>query len=132
MEKAQNIILEAGEKRRNEFAGFAEHIANKLSKYDDYTRAQAEFNIMKILFDCDMGKYRNPGSERASTSQSQYSEMSQYISRQNTRQPMNQEYTAPYQSPPQQYADLHHTQLTGNIGYEELVTLTVNSDSQIH
>lgn len=55
LEKAQNIILEAGEKRRNEFAGFAEHIANKLSKYDDYTRAQAEFNIMKILFDCDMG-----------------------------------------------------------------------------
>ncbi|CAK1601021.1 unnamed protein product [Parnassius mnemosyne] len=132
LEKAQNIILEAGEKRRNEFAGFAEHIANKLSKYDDYTRAQAEFNIMKILFDCDMGKYRNPASftqspagdsgERASTSQSQYSEMSQYISRQNTRQPMTQEYTAPYQSPPQQYADLHHTQLTGNIAYEELVT----------
>ncbi|CAG4959562.1 unnamed protein product [Parnassius apollo] len=28
LEKAQNIILETSEKRRNEFAGFAEHIAN--------------------------------------------------------------------------------------------------------
>lgn len=45
---------------------------------------------------------------------------------------MTLEYTAPYQSPPQQYTDLHHTQLTGNIACEELVTLTVNSDSQIH
>lgn len=51
LEKAQNIILQAGEKRRNEFAGFGEHIANKLSKYDEYTRAQAEFKIMKVLYD---------------------------------------------------------------------------------
>lgn len=60
LERTQNLISELGEKRRNEYAGFGEHIANKLSKYDATTRAQAELKIMQILYDCDMGKYRNP------------------------------------------------------------------------
>lgn len=87
LEKAQNIIRDAGEKKRNEYAGFGEHIANKLSKYDDYTRTQAESKIMQILFECDMSMYRNrPSStftpsphsnsrDGARTSQSQYSDL---------------------------------------------------------
>ncbi|KAG5895813.1 hypothetical protein JTB14_028517 [Gonioctena quinquepunctata] len=49
--RAQQIIRYAGEKRRNEYSGFGEHIANKLSKYDAHTCAQAELKIMQILFD---------------------------------------------------------------------------------
>ncbi|CAH1100724.1 unnamed protein product [Psylliodes chrysocephalus] len=87
LERAQNILHDAGEKRKNEYAAFGEHVANKLSKYDAYSRL---FKITQILFDCDMGMYRNQGSSTctplqspnndsrsgATTSQSQYSNIS--------------------------------------------------------
>ncbi|CAF4948162.1 unnamed protein product [Pieris macdunnoughi] len=42
------------------------HVANKMRKYDDYTRSQAELKIMQILFECDVTMYRT----RASSTQS--------------------------------------------------------------
>ncbi|CAH2239718.1 jg6787 [Pararge aegeria aegeria] len=43
---------------RNPYSSFGEYVANKLSTYDSYTRAQTEFKISKILFDADMGMFR--------------------------------------------------------------------------
>lgn len=54
LEKAMNIINEAGGVKKNEFSGFGEHIANKLLSYNMRTRAHVQFEISKILFEADM------------------------------------------------------------------------------
>ncbi|XP_013198545.1 uncharacterized protein LOC106141439 [Amyelois transitella] len=50
--KARNMVCEHEENQ--DYGPFGEHIANKLSRYDPYIRAQAEMKIMQILYDCDM------------------------------------------------------------------------------
>ncbi|XP_074027292.1 uncharacterized protein [Leptinotarsa decemlineata] len=133
--RAQQIIRDAGEKRRNEYSGFGEHIANKLSKYDAHTCAQAELKIMEILFDCDMGMYRkqcsststplqspnNDSRSGASTSRSQYLDISHSNSQatQNTFQPIiSPQY--------EHYASSGLTAFTTNSAYETLVSATIH------
>ncbi|XP_041983059.1 uncharacterized protein LOC121736074 [Aricia agestis] len=146
LEKAQNIIRGAGETKRNEYAGFGEHIANKLSKYDDYTRAQAELKIMQILFECDMSMHRtrplsrftpSPNSSRggASTSQSQYSDIS-ILPRQNNIQyvivPNSQDVNTSIQTQSEQNTLQHvldnQSQVPQSTTYEELVSYTLQYD----
>ncbi|XP_047524442.1 uncharacterized protein LOC125062505 [Pieris napi] len=107
LEKAQNIIRDAGEKK-NEYAAFGEHVANKMSKYDDYTRSQAELKIMKILFECDMTMYRT----RAGTSESLYSDLS-------TPPPQN----------PQSEDNAVSDKTQSKLNYEELVSFTIQNDA---
>lgn len=131
--RAQEIIRNAGERRRNEYSSFGEHIANKLSKYDAHTCAQAELKIMQILFDCDMEMYRKQCSSTgtplqspnydsrsgASTSQSQYLDISQSQATQNTFQPISSPQYEHYASPGQ-------TEFTTNSAYETLVSATIH------
>ncbi|XP_045780842.1 uncharacterized protein LOC123877947 [Maniola jurtina] len=62
IERSGSLFNANENKERNSNISFGEYVANKLNTYDDYTRAQAEFKISKILFDADMGMFRH--SER--------------------------------------------------------------------
>lgn len=152
LERAQRIICDAGEKKaRNEYSAFGEHIANKLSKYDAYTCAQAELKIMQILFDCDMGMYRkqcssistplqspnNDSRSGASTSQSQYLDISHSNSvcyvppttdLASTNQSQSTQNTFQHIISPQDnhYASPGHTEFTTNSAYETLVSAIVH------
>ncbi|KAI5652148.1 alcohol dehydrogenase transcription factor myb/SANT-like domain-containing protein [Phthorimaea operculella] len=133
LEKAENIIRDAGGKKRNEYASFGEHIANKLSKYDDYTRTQAEFKIMQILFECDMSMYRT----RPTSSRSQYSDLStppppspQNSSRDGASTSQSQYYditALPLQNNVQDQSQVPQLPINS---YEELVTYTLQYESQ--
>ncbi|XP_050508389.1 uncharacterized protein LOC126885710 [Diabrotica virgifera virgifera] len=61
LDNAQSISSNFVNETRNEYASFGEHIANKLRKYDDFTRSQAEMKIAQVLYDCDMEMYRKRG-----------------------------------------------------------------------